>query len=133
MSDKRTKPSMKVADTPLRGRVDLPRMRAMTEEEIMRTSPPELADLPDDFWDEAVLVLPGPKHAISLRVDEEVLAWFKSLGSRYQTRMNAVLWSYMTRMKQRRQRKARPMKYVANSTERSASRRDEPRTRRERQ
>jgi uncharacterized protein (DUF4415 family) len=77
-------------------------MRAMTEAEIMATSPPELANLPPEFLDEAVLVLPGPTQAISLRVNEKVLEWFKSLGPRYQTRMNAVLWSYMERMKRRK-------------------------------
>ena len=67
----------------------------MTDAEIERTSPPDLADLPEDFWDDAELVLPVPKQAISLRVDEDVLEWFRSLGPRYQTRMNAVLRSYM--------------------------------------
>lgn len=36
-----------------------------------------------------------PKTAISLRVDPEVLGWFKSLGRGYQTHMNAVLKAYM--------------------------------------
>lgn len=72
----------------------------MTEEEIERTSPPELANLPDDFWDDAYVVDPVPKHAISLRVDKDVLEWFRSFGPRYQTRMNAVLRSYMKRMTQ---------------------------------
>jgi BrnA antitoxin of type II toxin-antitoxin system len=67
------------------------------EREIMKTSPSELADLPDDFWDEAELVVPVTKRAISLRVDEDVLQWFRGLGPRYQTRMNAVLRAYMTR------------------------------------
>jgi len=67
----------------------------MSDAEIARTSPPELADLPVDFWREATLVMPVAKEAISLRVDEDVLQWFRSLGPRYQTRMNAVLRSYM--------------------------------------
>ncbi|MCH7530492.1 MAG: BrnA antitoxin family protein [Gemmatimonadetes bacterium] len=71
----------------------------MSEEEIMATSPPELADLPDDFWDGAVLV--SAKEPISLRVDQDVLAWFRSEGPGYQTRMNAVLRSYMDRIKTR--------------------------------
>lgn len=71
------------------------RLRNMTEEEIAATSPPELADLPDDFWDDAVVVVPDPKEAISLRVDRDVLEWFRAQGPRYQTRMNAVLRSYM--------------------------------------
>jgi uncharacterized protein (DUF4415 family) len=73
----------------------------MTEADIERSSPPELADLPVDFWDGAELVLPGSKQAISLRVDQDVLEWFRSLGPRYQTRMNAVLRSYMTRATKR--------------------------------
>jgi uncharacterized protein (DUF4415 family) len=35
------------------------------------------------------------KSAISLRLDEEVLAWFRTQGPGYQTRMNAVLRAYM--------------------------------------
>jgi uncharacterized protein (DUF4415 family) len=78
------------------------------EREIMDSSPEHLAPLPDDFWDEAELVVPAAKQAISLRVDEDVLAWFRSLGPRYQTRMNAVLRAYM--------------KHTANLARRSGSR-----------
>lgn len=67
----------------------------MSETEIEVTSPKELANLPDDFWDEAEIVTPPPKEAISMRVDIDVLQWFRSQGPRYQTRMNAVLRSYM--------------------------------------
>ncbi|MFI5233634.1 MAG: BrnA antitoxin family protein [Gemmatimonadales bacterium] len=95
---------------PSRGRADYARMDRMTEEEIMRTSPPELADLPDDFFESAVIVMPQPKQPISLRVDEDILAWFKSNGPRYQSRMNAVLRAYMTAKRKpavkRRKRKA---------------------------
>lgn len=67
----------------------------MTEEEIEANIPPEYRDLPPDFWDGAVLVPPVLKEPISLRVDQDVLAWFRARGPRYQTRMNAVLRSYM--------------------------------------
>jgi len=73
----------------------------MTEPEIRRTTPPELADLPADFWDGGELVTPALKKAISLRVDEDVLDWFKETGPRYQTRINAVLRSYMARTRKR--------------------------------
>ena len=63
----------------------------------MKSSPEELADLPEDFWDEAELVMPVAKRPISLRLDEDVLEWFRRLGPRYQTRINAVLRAYMTR------------------------------------
>jgi uncharacterized protein (DUF4415 family) len=35
-----------------------------------------------------------PKTAISLRVDQDVLDWFKSQGDGYQTRINAVLRAF---------------------------------------
>lgn len=73
----------------------------------MKTSLEELADLPDDFWNEAELVVPVAKRAISLRVDHDVLEWFRALGPRYQTRMNAVLRTYMTRMASRARRSRR--------------------------
>ena len=81
--------------TPSLGRADLPRLRRTTESEIMRTSPLELADLSASFWDRALLTVPVRKQAISLRVDADVLEWFKQSGPRYQSRMNAVLRSFM--------------------------------------
>jgi uncharacterized protein (DUF4415 family) len=58
-----------------------------------------LADLPANFWDEAEVVVPTAKRAISLRLDEDVLEWFRRSGPRYQTRMNAVLRMYVKRMR----------------------------------
>ena len=78
-----------------RGYADFARMDAMTEEEIMRTSPPELANLPDDFFKYATVVMPQPKQPISLRIDQDILDWFRSTGPRYQSRMNSVLRAYM--------------------------------------
>ena len=94
MSVRRTrKPSGKRS----RSRADFTAMERMTEADIARTSPPELANLPADFWKDAVLVVPDTKVAISLRVDRDVLDWFRGNGPRYQSRMNAVLRSYMER------------------------------------
>ena len=55
-------------------------------------------DEPSEFdvdWSKAKIVDPEPKQAISLRVDRDVLAFFKDQGKGYQTRMNAVLRAYM--------------------------------------
>jgi uncharacterized protein (DUF4415 family) len=68
----------------------------MSERTIQRTSPPDLADLPADFFAQASILHPTPKQPISLRVDEDVLKWFKQQGPRYQSRMNAVLRAYMS-------------------------------------
>lgn len=88
---------------PLGGRVHRRKLLEQDEEQIARTSPPELADLPEDFWDEAEVVVPPRKQAISLRVDGDVLVWFREQGAGYQSRMNAVLRSYMVRMQGRRE------------------------------
>ena len=100
MSAKFMQDKLTQAKTPTRGRADLDRLRRMSEEEIERTSPPELRNLPADFWKEAVVV-PPPKRAISLRVDQDVLQWFRARGPRYQTHMNAVLRAYVSRMEER--------------------------------
>lgn len=43
---------------PKRGRADLKHLRAMTEAEIRRTAPPQLANSPPDFWKNGKLVKP---------------------------------------------------------------------------
>lgn len=58
-------------------------------------SDPDWADYKDIDWSEAVLVIPPKKKAISIRVDEDVLDYFKKQGLGYQRRINAVLRSYM--------------------------------------
>jgi len=47
---------------PKRGRADLKHMKAMAEAEIRRTSPPELANLPRDFWKNGKLVKPAARR-----------------------------------------------------------------------
>jgi uncharacterized protein (DUF4415 family) len=82
---------------PSQGRAKLAKLRRLTDAEIARSSPEELRELPKDFWDDAVPVLPAAKIPISLRVDSDVLEFFRDTGPRYQSRMNAVLRSYMER------------------------------------
>jgi uncharacterized protein (DUF4415 family) len=89
-----------------RGRANLARLRRMSDREIAETSPRELSDLPDDFWNEATVVEPVVKQPISLRVDADVLDWFKAQGPRYQSRINAVLRAYMTQRRQSARRRA---------------------------
>jgi uncharacterized protein (DUF4415 family) len=69
----------------------------MTEEEIEAAAraDPEWEGLLDIDWSKAKLVMPRKKEAISIRLDEDVLSFFKSLGAGYQTRINAVLRHFM--------------------------------------
>jgi uncharacterized protein (DUF4415 family) len=77
----------------------------MTDAEIEATSPPELRNLPDDFWQGARVVAPVTKQAISIRLDSDVVAFFRESGPRYQSRINAVLRSYVDEMSARQRRR----------------------------
>ena len=46
-------------------------------------------------WENGFVGLTPPKAVLNMRVDQDVLDFFKSEGRGYQTRMNAVLRSYM--------------------------------------
>jgi uncharacterized protein (DUF4415 family) len=46
-------------------------------------------------WTNLKVAWPQPKQAISLRIDQDVLAWFRNGGPGYQTRMNAVLRAFV--------------------------------------
>jgi uncharacterized protein (DUF4415 family) len=89
----------------VKSKTDWDRLRSMTEEEIEAAAhaDPEWEGLLDIDWGDAVLVMPRRKEAISIRLDEDVLSYFKSLGAGYQTRINAVLRHFMqqTRAKQK--------------------------------
>jgi uncharacterized protein (DUF4415 family) len=79
-----------------KGKTDWAKVDALTDTEIEAAvrSDPDAAPLNFD-WSDAVLVIPPKKKAISIRVDEDVLDYFKKQGSGYQRRINAVLRSFM--------------------------------------
>ena len=55
----------------------------------------DIPPLTPAFWAKARLRLPARKKPVTLRLDPDVLAWFRTLGRGYQTRINAVLRSYV--------------------------------------
>jgi uncharacterized protein (DUF4415 family) len=58
------------------------------------------ADDEEDFdWTNAVVGLPAPKQQLTVRLDSDVVKWFKAQGRGYQTRMNAVLRRFMDAQK----------------------------------
>ena len=73
---------------------ELERMIARGDYRPTRADAPEI-ELEEDFWRSARVVMPPGKKSVHLRVDADVLAWFKAQGRGYLTRMNAVLRSYM--------------------------------------
>jgi uncharacterized protein (DUF4415 family) len=72
-------------------------------EEAVRNDPDAMPL--DVDWSDAVLFIPSRKKAISIRVDEDVLDFFKKLGEGYQRRMNAVLRSYMDQTSGKKRKK----------------------------
>lgn len=74
---------------------DLVRMRAIKDEDINYSDIPPLTD---DFWANArrlnELYRPQ-KRQVTVRIDTDVLAWLKSQGKGYQTRMNVILRAAM--------------------------------------
>ena len=77
-------------------RTDYARLDAMTDEDIAKAvaEDPDAAPLDID-WTQARLVLPPGKESVTLRVDQDVLDWFRKQGKGYQTRMNAVLRAFV--------------------------------------
>jgi uncharacterized protein (DUF4415 family) len=68
---------------------------------LTRADAPEI-ELDEHFWRNARIVMPDDrgKTPVSLRVDTEVVEWFKQQGKGYLTRMNAVLRAYVETQKQ---------------------------------
>jgi uncharacterized protein (DUF4415 family) len=74
----------------------------ITDDEIAAAvaSDPDAAPVDID-WSKAVLVVPPRKKAISIRLDPDVLDYFKNEGPGYQRRINAVLRSYVEQKQKR--------------------------------
>lgn len=81
-----------------KGRTDWAAVKALTDADIEKAiaEDPDAAPILDEEWFRtAEVVLPEPKTPISIRLDREVIEWFKSQGSGYQSRINAVLNAYV--------------------------------------
>jgi uncharacterized protein (DUF4415 family) len=85
-------------------RSDWARVRAKTEEELERNiaSDPNWKDVPKDWYKDAEAVMPAQKKLLSLRLDADVVDWFKERGPGYQTRMNAVLRAFVQHKQKKR-------------------------------
>ena len=78
------------------GKTNWGKFDAMTDEDIARAvaNDPDAAPLDLD-WSKTKIYYPKGKLPVSLRVDADVFAFFKANRRGYQTRMNAVLRSYV--------------------------------------
>jgi uncharacterized protein (DUF4415 family) len=82
-----------MSDKPMKkkSQTDWKYLAALTDDKIDVTDIPPLGA---DFWKRAKLRMPEKKDSVTIRLDHDVLTWFKKTGRGYQTRMNAVLRSY---------------------------------------
>jgi uncharacterized protein (DUF4415 family) len=77
-------------------RTDWAAVKAMTEDELeasIAADPDDVHELID--WTQAVERMPPRKREIHIRIDEDVLDWFRQAGRGYQTRINNVLRAFM--------------------------------------
>lgn len=84
-------------DSRRRGKTDWEKFHNLTDAEIEAgmAKDPVWREFNELDWSEGVVVIPPKKTAISIRVDDDVLDYFKKQGAGYQRRINAVLRSYM--------------------------------------
>jgi uncharacterized protein (DUF4415 family) len=79
-------------------RTDWKRIDALGDEDIDFSDIPKLGP---EFFANAI-VWPGTKEQITLRLDPDVLNFFRKQGRGYQTTINAVLRKYMEAQEHRR-------------------------------
>ena len=80
-----------------RGRgTDWNRLRRMSDAEIRKgiESDPDARATDEEFWRNATLVWPRRKSVVTMRLDRDLLEWFRQQRG-YQTRINAILRAYM--------------------------------------
>ena len=77
-------------------RTDWQQLRSRSDRQIRRAleSDPDARPTDADFWRHAQVVIPAPKETITIRLDADLLKWLRKQKG-YQTRINAVLRTYM--------------------------------------
>jgi len=92
------KPYRKKADgslVPLKGKTDWKRLDSQTSTQIEAVAANDRDGRPmsDDEWARAEVIHPM-KVPVGLKLDSDVLGWFKAQGKGYQTRINTILRRY---------------------------------------
>ena len=98
MSDDVTKIALDEAKE-MESQTDWEALEKKTDEEIREAveSDPDTYFLDEDWFEAATFVNPSAeKERISIRLDEDILEFFRSQGRGYQSRINKVLREYMT-------------------------------------
>ena len=82
-------------------RTDWRKAKAMTGKKLEASIRGDVDDVrgePD--WTQAIMGVPAPKDHINIRIDHDVLEWFRANGRGYQTLMNNVLRAFVQSRRQ---------------------------------
>jgi len=85
---------------PAKTHTDWKRLRSLSDREIRNAveKDPEARPTDASFWKKAKVVLPQPKQTVTMRLDADLLKWLRQQKG-YQTRINAILRTYMDAQK----------------------------------
>jgi uncharacterized protein (DUF4415 family) len=95
-------------------RTDWAKIAATTEAKLQASiaaDPDHAPGEPD--WTRAVIGVPPHKEHINIRVDHDVLEWFRARGRGYQTMMNNVLRAFVQTRRQSQTKKLKPKRKSA--------------------
>jgi uncharacterized protein (DUF4415 family) len=98
MSDKLTR--MRLGERFEESLTDWARLDALTDEEIaaaIRDDPDAFEPEPGSLEHALVVRASRPRQRLTLRLDADLVEWFKAQGAGYQARINAVLRAYVER------------------------------------
>ena len=86
----------RIGKTSVRTTTNWNRLRTIRDREIRRgrKADPEVRSTDEKFWRKAEVVIPRRKETITIRLDADLLEWFRRHKG-YQTRINAILRSYV--------------------------------------
>jgi len=73
-------------------------LKKISDDEIDYSDIPETDEA---FWRDAQVHFPSKKTHLSIRLDDDIVTWFKQFGRGYQTKINAVLRSYISNLKKK--------------------------------
>jgi uncharacterized protein (DUF4415 family) len=80
----------------MESRTDWKKVAAMTEAELEASIAADPDDIHEELdWTKAIKGLPPRKKDIHIRIDSDVLHWFKASGRGYQTKINNVLRAFV--------------------------------------
>ena len=84
-----------------RGRTEHAYQAGLTDDDVRASiaNDPDWAGDEEIDWSNAVWVIPEPKKPISIRIEPDILSFFKEQGPGYQKRIQAVLRTYVDQMR----------------------------------